>query len=100
MPGGIPFDRRVAEIHRRIQAALVYPPLARRREVEGVSEVAFEIGPGGAPVGVALQRSSGSPLLDRAAERAVHDAAPLPLVLGRLRVPVRFELEGEAATAP
>lgn len=100
MPGGIPFDQRVAEIRRRIQAALVYPPLARRREVEGESEVAFEIGPGGAPVAVALERSSGSALLDRAAERAVRDAAPLPLVLGRLRVPVHFELDEQAPTEP
>lgn len=100
MPGGASFETRLAEIRRRIQDALVYPPLARRRSLEGESEVAFEIAPGGAPAGIALVRSSGSTLLDRAAERAVRDAAPLPPVLGRLRVPVRFALDAPELTAP
>ncbi len=91
--GGVPFDDRLAEIRRRIQGALVYPPLARAREVEGESEVAFEIGPGGTPAAIRVERSSGSALLDAAAARAVRDAAPLPPVLGRLRVPVRFALD-------
>lgn len=93
MPGGIPFDVRLAEIRRRIQQALVYPALARRRALEGESEVEFGIAADGRPTAIALARSSGSTLLDRAAERAVRDAAPLPSVLGRLRVPVRFELD-------
>ena len=100
MPGGVSFDARVAEIRRRIQEALVYPPIARRRAIEGETEVAFEIGAGGSPASIALVRSSGSALLDRAAERAVRDAAPLPPVLGRLRVPVRFELGERGATEP
>jgi TonB family protein len=91
-PRGVGFEDRVAEIRRRIQEALVYPPLARKREVEGTSEVAFEISPAGEARALELERSSGSTLLDRAAERAVRDAAPLPPVLGRLRIPVRFEL--------
>jgi TonB family protein len=93
MPAGVAYDVRVAEIRRRIQDVLVYPPLARRREVEGESQVAFEIAPGGRPAAIELVQSSGSSLLDRAAERAVRDAAPLPPVLGRLRVPVRFALD-------
>lgn len=105
-PGGVPYAVRVAEIRRRIQEALVYPALARRRALEGESEVAFEIAPGGRPDAIELVRSSGSVLLDRAAQRAVQDAAPLPPVLGRLRIPVRFVLEGpdsqggRALTAP
>lgn len=99
MPGGVSFDARIAEIQRRIQEALVYPALARRRAIEGESEVAFEIGASGRASGIALVRSSGSALLDRAAERAVRDAAPLPPVLGRLRVPVRFELGEREATS-
>lgn len=98
MPGGVSYDARVAEIRRRIQQALVYPPLARRRSIEGESELAFEIGASGSPAGIALVRSSGSALLDRAAERAVREAAPLPPVIGRLRVPVRFELDALGAT--
>jgi protein TonB len=94
-PGGVPFDERLAEIRRRIQAALVYPPLARKREIEGESSVSFEIAPGGQPAAIELVRSSGSALLDAAAQRAVRDAAPLPPVLGRLVVPVRFELNAK-----
>jgi len=105
MPGGIPYDVRVAEIRRRIQEALVYPPLARRRQVEGESTVAFEVAASGSAADVEVVRSSGSALLDRAAERAVRDAAPLPPVMGRLRVPVRFALdereeEGRAGARP
>jgi len=100
MPGGVPFEERLAEIRRRIQEVLVYPPLARRRAVEGESEIAFEIAPGGAPAGIELVRSSGSTLLDAAAQRAVRAAAPLPPVLGRLRVPVRFELDALKPTVP
>lgn len=100
MPGGVPFEERLAEIRRRIQEALVYPPLARRRAVEGESEIAFEIAPSGAPAGIELVRSSGSTLLDAAAQRAVRAAAPLPPVLGRLRVPVRFELDALEPTVP
>ena len=100
MPGGVPFEERLAEIRRRIQEVLVYPPLARRRAVEGESEIAFEIAPGGAPAGIELVRSSGSTLLDAAAQRAVRAAAPLPPVLGRLRVPVRFELDAFEPTVP
>ena len=92
MPGGVPYDVRVAEIRRRIQEALVYPRLARRREIEGESEVEFAIAADGGASDIALVRSSGSALLDAAALRAVHDAAPLPPVLGRLRIPVRFQL--------
>ncbi len=98
MPGGVPYDVRIAEIRRRIQEALVYPRLARRREIEGESEVEFAIAADGGASDIALVRSSGSALLDAAAARAVRDAAPLPPVLGRLRVPVRFELA--AARAP
>ena len=94
-PGGVPFEERLAEIQRRIQAALVYPALARKREVEGESSISFEIAPGGQPAEIELVRSSGSALLDAAAKRAVRDAAPLPPVLGRLVIPVRFELNAE-----
>jgi hypothetical protein len=61
---------RLARIRERIQDALRYPP-ARDLETCG---------------------SSGHWVLDRAAERAVREAAPLPYVWGRLEVPVHFDL--------
>jgi TonB family protein len=84
---------RLAEIRRRIQAALVYPPVARIEHLEGETLVRFAIEPDGRAHDVAVYRSSGRPTLDRAALRAVADAAPLPWVYGRLEVPVRFALD-------
>jgi TonB family protein len=89
---------RLGEIRRRIQAALEYPPLARRQGLEGVAWVRFEIGHDGAARKVRLFRTSGRPSLDRAATRAVLAAAPLPWVYGRLEVPVRFALEERRGT--
>jgi TonB family protein len=93
VPLGPSVAARLAEIRRRIQAALVYPPLARLHRVEGEALVRFEIGHDGAPREVQVFRTSGKPSLDRAATRAVAAAAPLPWLYGRLEVPVRFELE-------
>ena len=93
VPLGPSVASRLAEIRRRIEAALVYPPLARLQRVEGEALVRFEIGHDGAPREVRVFRTSGKPSLDRAATRAVAAAAPLPWVYGRLEVPVCFELE-------
>ncbi|MEN8184100.1 MAG: energy transducer TonB [Myxococcota bacterium] len=87
-------DERLAEIRRRIQAAVSYPRLARSRGLEGVTTVGFEIDrTDGLAKSVQLVDSSGHASLDRAAERSVVRAGQLPWVYGRLRVPVRFDLE-------
>jgi len=93
MPSGPSVAERLLEIRRRIGAALIYPPLARLDRIEGVALVRFEISHDGSARGVQLFRTSGKPSLDRAATRAVLDAAPLPWVYGKLEVPVRFELK-------
>jgi protein TonB len=90
-------DERLAAIQRRVQAALAYPPLARRRRSEGTALLAFEIGADGRARGVAVAHSSGFAALDREALRAVRSVDRLPYVYGRLEIPVRFEL---AARAP
>jgi TonB family protein len=93
VPQGPSVAARLAEIRRRIQAALVYPPLARMQRVEGEALVRFAIEHDGTTRDILLHRSSGKPSLDRAARLAVAAAEPLPWVYGRLEVPVRFELE-------
>ncbi len=93
VPPGPSVAARLAEIRRRIQAALVYPPLARLQRVEGEALVRFDVGHDGMAREVRVFRTSGRPSLDRAATRAVAAAAPLPWVYGRLEVPVRFALE-------
>jgi protein TonB len=93
IPRGPSMAERLEVIRRRLQSALVYPPLARRRGIEGTTTIEFEIGPAGRAADVRTTASSGSDLLDRAAERCAVDAGPLPRVLGRLEVPIRFALE-------
>jgi len=92
-PPGPSVDSRLAEIQRRVQAALVYPNAAERRGVEGEATVEFVLGADGHAKDVRTRASSGSALLDHAAERAVRDAGPLPYVYGVLVVPVRFALD-------
>jgi TonB family protein len=93
IPSGPSVAERLVEIRRRIGAALVYPPLARLDRIEGEALIRFEISRDGSAREVQLFRTSGKPSLDRAAMRAVVDAAPLPWVHGKLEVPVRFELK-------
>lgn len=86
-------EDRLAEIRRRIQEALIYPPSARRQGFEGVSALQFEIGADGRATGIEVVRTSGYPILDRAARRSVVDAGVLPYVYGRIQIPVSFSLE-------
>jgi TonB family protein len=93
VPAPAPLEERLAEIRRRVQEAVVYPPLARRRGLEGVAHVQFAIGGDGRAAAVATVRSSGHAVLDRAAEQGARDAQGLPYVYGTVEVPVRFALE-------
>ena len=86
-------EKRLEEIRRRVQAAVVYPPRARELGLEGTARIQFEIGADGLAHDVATVQSSGHALLDRAAERGAVDAGRLPQLYGRIRIPVRFELE-------
>jgi protein TonB len=86
-------EKRLDEIRRRVQAAVVYPARARELGLEGTTRIQFEIGADGLAREVATVQSSGHTLLDRAAERGAIDAGRLPALYGRIRIPVRFELE-------
>lgn len=87
---------RIAEIHQRIQAVLVYPAVARRQGISGVSRVRFEVGGEGRAENVKLAGTSGHGVLDRAAQQAVAKVQNLPWVYGRLEIPVRFVLDRES----
>jgi len=86
-------EARLDEIRRRVQAAVVYPRRARELGLEGTARIQFEIGADGLAREVATVQSSGHALLDRADERGALDAGRLPALYGRIRIPVRFELE-------
>jgi TonB family protein len=87
-------DLRLEEIRRRIQENVAYPPLARWHDVTGAAVVEFEVTDEGRTQGVRLAQSSGIALLDNAAEHAVTTVTGLPVVHGRLSIPIRFELTG------
>jgi TonB family protein len=86
-------EQRLDDIRQRVQDALEYPPIARRREVAGETLLRFEIGADGRARDVEVVRSSGRALLDRAATRAVVAAGVLPRIWGPIEIPVRFQLE-------
>lgn len=95
-PTGPSLPERLETIRRRVQQALVYPPLARWRAETGEAVVRFEIDAAGEARGVEVVAGSGHAALDRAAARAVVEAAPLPRVVGPLEIPVRFELSARS----
>lgn len=92
MPAAPSAMERIAEIRQRVQEAVVYPPQARRRGIEGTTRIEFVVDAQGQASVISTVESSGSALLDAAAEQGARDAAPLPYVFGRLRIPVVFEI--------
>ncbi|MCP5059940.1 MAG: energy transducer TonB [bacterium] len=92
MPEAPTVMARIAEIRQRVQEAVVYPPVARRRGVEGTTLIEFLIDAQGRASEISTVESSGSKALDAAAELGAQEAAPLPYVFGRLRIPVVFEI--------
>jgi protein TonB len=79
-----------------IDKNLIYPPMARRRNVEGVVGVYFEIEQNGGPDTVRVDHSSGSSLLDNAAVLLVKKLRPpehtTHMRTVALRVNITYEL--------
>lgn len=85
-------EQRLETIRARVQDAVVYPQAARERGIEGVARIQFRIAVDGRAAEIATVASSGSELLDSAAEQAARNARQLPQLYGWVRIPVRFEL--------
>ncbi|HSV56581.1 MAG TPA: energy transducer TonB [Magnetospirillaceae bacterium] len=80
----------------RVEAVLVYPEAARLRGTEGVVGLSVLLNGGGALSNLRIDYTSGSPLLDREARRAVEASLPVTNPSGRplaFRLSVRFSLE-------
>jgi protein TonB len=79
-----------------IDKNLVYPPMARRRNIEGIVAVYLEIERNGEIVSVSTGRSSGSSILDNAAVSLIKKIPPLEnLILNRtlaLNVNITYKL--------
>jgi protein TonB len=87
-------DRRalIGRIQASIQDALMYPPLARRRGMEGTVEAVFVIDSRGMPRNIRLLRSSGYRILDKQALRTIQKASPYPVLESAVEIPITFRL--------
>jgi len=92
LPPGPTLAERLEEIRSRVQEAVVYPSEARSRGITGVTRIRFEIAEDGRAEKIRTVATSGSALLDAAAEQGAAHAGALPRVYGRVEVPIRFEL--------
>jgi protein TonB len=81
----------VLRIDALVRERLIYPPLARRRNIEGVVKVTLLIDEYGRLDGRTLVQSSGSSILDRAAIALVEEIFPLSLA-GGLEKPVHISI--------
>lgn len=67
-------------VRRKLSRSLRYPRSARRKGLTGEVTVGFTVQSSGAATGARIVRSSGSPILDRAALETVGRAAPFPRI--------------------
>jgi periplasmic protein TonB len=64
----------------KLRRAQRYPSEAKRKKQQGEAWVAFTVSANGGVGGVRLMRSSGSPVIDKAAVETVRRAAPFPAI--------------------
>ena len=90
------YEELLAYISTLIRQNLLYPQMARRRNIEGVVGVYFEIGIDGGLVSVRVNHSSGSSILDRAAVSLIEKICPIKSgAIGRsmaLNININYEL--------
>jgi protein TonB len=76
-----------------------YPPIARKLGLEGMVVLRVQVSAGGAPAQVVVAQTSGAPLLDEAALKAVQGWTFVPARRGdtpvahEVEVPIRFQLK-------
>jgi protein TonB len=91
---GLSRAEALARIRKAIEEELTYPPLARRRRLEGTVLAGFAVDEGGAPHDIEIVRSSGFSILDDEVVKIIRRAAPFPHIPERVEVPVSFRLVG------
>jgi protein TonB len=70
-------DELLAYIKNFINKNLAYPPMARRRNIQGVVRVSFTFEKNGELVSIEVSRSSGSSILDKAAVSLIKQIHPI-----------------------
>ncbi|MDR1900894.1 MAG: TonB family protein [Treponema sp.] len=90
------YDELLVYIKEFINKNLAYPPMARRRNIQGVVGVSFEIGMNGELVSAAVVHSSGSSILDNAAVSLINKIHPFKNIAIKrklvLNVNIAYEL--------
>ena len=86
-------------VRMKISNTKIYPEIARENNQEGKAILVFKLGENGNIISVSIGDSSGHQVLDRAAIKAVKDAAPYPKIPGKLnrkyvllKLPISFVL--------
>jgi protein TonB len=88
-------DAVEAVIHRDLARFFEYPRLARRRGWEGEVRLSFRVSVSGAITAIRVSRSSGYPILDRAAVAALQQIPhirPAPRAPAELELPITYRL--------
>jgi TonB family protein len=80
-------------IRAALQANLVYPYIARKKQMEGSVMVSFRINRSGNPEAIRIMKGSGYSILDSAARETVVKASPFPAVNNTVEVPIIFTLK-------
>ncbi|HYQ48312.1 MAG TPA: TonB family protein [Thermodesulfovibrionales bacterium] len=80
------------KIRAALQANLVYPYIARKRQMEGSVMVSFRINQTGNPESIRILKGSGYSILDSAARDTVVKASPFPTANNFVEVPITFTL--------
>ena len=91
------YNRILAEINNKIRDNITYPRLARRRNIEGVVMLSFELQENGIVGKINVLVSSGYSVLDNAAYDLLERISPFEFDLNRvinLKVNIIYELEG------
>ena len=80
-------------IRAALQANLVYPYIARKKQMEGSVTVSFRINQTGNPEAIRILKGSGYSILDAAARDTVVKASPFPARNNSVEVPITFTLK-------
>ncbi|MDR2785187.1 MAG: TonB family protein [Treponema sp.] len=90
---GREYEALLAYIKNFINKNLVYPPMARRRNIEGVVTVRFEIESNGRLAAIMVDHSSGSSILDNAAVTLIEKMHSLNNTAIKRKLALRVNIE-------